>query len=74
MIQYDEWPPSTWAEVRVSWSYIMKSTNHNPNDIFNWVCTQPGKMFHLSGYGKVEGFSYRFEDSKDAVQFALRWA
>jgi hypothetical protein len=74
MIKYETWPPPNWTEVRVSWEYIMKSDRHNPNDMFNWACLHPGGMFHVSGYGTSEGFSYRFADSKDAVQFALRWA
>jgi hypothetical protein len=68
MIRYDVWPPPEhWTEVRVSWEWVMEKKSRNPNTIFNWICEQPGGRFHLHGYGQQEGFSYRFEDPKDAT-------
>ena len=49
----------------------MFSHTRNPRILFEWVDQQPGGRFHLHGYNGTEGFSFRFEDPKDATWFRM---
>ena len=52
---------------------MLDQADYAPNAIVNWVDQQPGGRYHLHGYKATEGFAFRFEDSRDAVSFGLRW-
>jgi len=73
MTQYECWPPPDWTEVVITWQTMLDQADYAPNAIVNWVDQQPGGRYHLHGYKATEGFAFRFEDSRDAVSFGLRW-
>ena len=74
MKRLEDWPPPAWAEVVVTWDIMLDHSDMNPNDITEWLYRTPGHgRWHLHGYKQTEGFAFRFEDSRDAVLFRLRW-
>ena len=62
-----------WPEVIISWATMLNSTTHNAREILAWVNDMPGDRYHLHGWLCTEGFAFRFENSADAIFFALRW-
>jgi len=73
MKKYDTWPPPEWEECRVSWGTMLDKNGHDPNLILDWVDATPGGLYHLHGYGEIEGFAFRFKRPKDATHFRLIW-
>ena len=75
MTQLEAWPPPAWTEVVVTWSTMLNTSDHAPNEITKWCRDYPGHgRWHLHGYRNIEGFAFRFEDARDATAFGLRWA
>ena len=74
MTQLEAWPPPAWTQVVVTWSIMLNTSDHAPNDITEWCRGYPGHgRWHLHG-AYIEGFAFRFEDARDATAFQLRWA
>lgn len=75
MHKLEVWPPPTWTQVVVTWSTMLNTSDHAPNEITEWCRGYPGHgHWHLHGYRSTEGFAFRFEDARDATAFQLRWA
>ena len=72
MTQFEACPPPNWTEVVITWDTML--ARKNVREIIRWVEEEPGDRFHLHGWKSTEGFAYRFENSKDAVKFALVWS
>ena len=68
------WPPPEWTEVVITWDQILADEQLNPNMLYDWCSKRSGRMFHVHGWEKTEGFAFRFEDPKDATVFALFWS
>ena len=74
MKQVEMWPPPDWVEVVVTWKIMLESADRHPNEILEWLDSQPGGNYHLHGYQSTEGFAFRFERDEDATVFKLRWS
>jgi hypothetical protein len=66
-------PPPDWEEVVVLWKDILGGPRYRIRGILNWIETAPGGRYHVHGHDSTEGFNFRFEDSRDATLFRLRW-
>jgi hypothetical protein len=53
---------------------MLPSWGHDPNEVIAWVRETTTGRWHLSGWRSTEGFSFRFEDPRDATKFALKWS
>jgi len=87
MFKYECWPPpQDWTEIVISWQTMLDNADYGPNAIIDWVNKTPGGRYHLHGWedfqrfpshgigvGGIDGFSFRFEDPRDATLFRLRW-
>lgn len=78
MIQLKAWPPpDNWIECVVTWAWLMST--HGPpdgtvNKMYEWCDQYPSvSRYHVHGWRSTEGFSFKFEDPRDAVVFKLRW-
>ena len=75
MTQLESWPPPAWTQVVVTWSTMLNTSDHAPNEITKWCRGYPGHgRWHLHGWNGTLGFAFRFEDARDATAFQLRWA
>jgi hypothetical protein len=66
-------PPENWTEIIILWDDVLNGPRYPIKEILNWVDNVPGDGYHLHGYNSTEGFSFRFQNPKDAVHFKLRW-
>ena len=42
MTQLEAWPPPAWTEVIVTWSTMLNTSDHVPNEITKWCRGYPG--------------------------------
>ena len=74
MIQLEFWPPpDDWTEVRILWDDILDGPKYPIREILNWMEVAVGGEYHLSGLEDIKGFSFRFQNPKDATYFTLMW-
>lgn len=66
-------PAPAWTEVLVLWNDIMNHPRYSIREILAWVDTAPGGRYHLHGHNSTDGFAFRFEQSRDATYFKLKW-
>jgi hypothetical protein len=52
----------------------MQDKQLKPDMLYSWCEQHPGARFHVHGWQSTHGFAFRFENKKDAVMFALKWA
>lgn len=71
MKRIEQWPPPDWAEVVVTWNWIMQSRRHDIKALFNKIDEQPGGQYHIHGKGEAKDFAFRFENPADATWFRL---
>ena len=74
MMQFKSWPPPDWTECVVPWDWILKDKKLHPNNLYEWCdkYASPNR-YHVHGWRSTEGFSFRFEDARDATVFKLTW-
>lgn len=76
MMQLKSWPPPDWVECVITWAWLMNSyvPNGTIHEIYAWCDQHPSESrYHVHGWQQTEGFSFRFENPKDATVFKLRW-
>ena len=71
MTKIEQWPAPDWAEVIVSWTWIMASPRHDINKLIQWVENSPGGNYHIHGINENFDFAFRFENPADATWFRM---